>query len=161
MTAAEAQDGCRALVVEVPARSKAQRTPEPLYRRLTESHLITVALVDGAVTGWGLGLAAACDHVIVDSAGGFDLEQETLADYLPYLARRMGARGAWAFLLSGHADAAAAAASGLADEQAEDLQAALRKLLIDLRRTEPAAIRRLKQYYRTLYPIPTLAEDLR
>ncbi|BAL90257.1 putative enoyl-CoA hydratase/isomerase [Actinoplanes missouriensis 431] len=125
---------------------------ETLLRRLTTSPLVTVAVVDGPATGGGVGLAAACDHVIAGERARFRLTEVLLglvpAVILPVLARRMGAHRAYSLALTAREfDGAEAGRLGLADHCTTDPDGELRRVLTGLRRADHAAIRALKRYY--------------
>ncbi|WP_220472522.1 enoyl-CoA hydratase/isomerase family protein [Streptomyces pristinaespiralis] len=84
LTAAEAAEGAEVFVLDATGDSfcsgialgEADRdgwrprltAVHHLLQRLADSPLVTVAVVDGAATGGGVGLAAACDHVIAGPA---------------------------------------------------------------------------------------------
>lgn len=99
---------------------------------------VTVAVVDGAAVGGGMGLAAAADIVIATGRARFALTETSLglvpAQIAPYLVRRMGERVALRLALTGaRIDARAAAAAGFADffcegdaEREERLESLLR-----------------------------------
>ncbi len=85
---------------------------------------VTVALVDGAAVGGGMGLAAACDIVIATPRARFALTETSLglppAQIAPYLVARLGARVATRLALTGaRLDGREAAALGLADFYSE------------------------------------------
>jgi isohexenylglutaconyl-CoA hydratase len=82
--------------------------------------LVTIALVDGAAIGGGMGLAAAADIVIATARARFALTETSLglppAQIAPYLVARMGERVARRLALTGaRLDGREAAAVGLAD----------------------------------------------
>ncbi|QNS09176.1 enoyl-CoA hydratase/isomerase family protein [Streptomyces xanthii] len=129
-----------------------------LLRRLTDSPLVTVAVVDGVATGGGVGLAAACDHVIAGPGASFRMTEVLLglvpAAILPTVAERVGRHRAYAMALGAEELAAdEAAALGLADRRTEDCRRALQLLLRRLRAADPGAVRALKRYRRELYPL--------
>lgn len=119
-------------------------------RLLAEAGVATVAVVTGAASGGGVGLAAACDVVIASPAATFALPELRYglvpALILPFLRARAGARRIRSLALTGEAlPAARAAAWGLVDVVADDPQAALAGLLRGLLRTRPQAVATLKR----------------
>lgn len=128
-----------------------------LLRRLADSPLVTVAVVDGAATGGGVGLAAACDHVIAGPRASFRMTEVLLglvpAVILPAVAERVGRHRAYSMALGAQElTAEEAAALGLADRHTDDCHHELRLLLRRLRAADPGAVRALKRYRRELYP---------
>lgn len=136
-----------------------------LLTRLMSSDLITVACVDGPATGGGVGLATACDQVIVGRQGGFRMTEVLLglvpAVVLPVVARRVGEQRAFSLALSAReVRGAEAVRLGLADDWSEDAAEGLRHLLIRLHGADHGAVRALKRYRRELFaPVPD-REDL-
>lgn len=65
-----------------------------ILERLATGPWITVAAVDGAVAGGGMGFVCACDFPVADPAAEFSLPEGMLGFapgiILPYLLRRMG-----------------------------------------------------------------------
>ncbi|MFA7761417.1 enoyl-CoA hydratase-related protein [Streptomyces sp. NPDC048723] len=133
-----------------------------LLTRLMASPLITVALVDGAALGGGVGLAAACDKVVTGQHATFRMTEVLLglipATILPVVARRVGGHRAYGLALTARElSGAEAVEAGLADRQGgED---GLRRILIALRSADPAALVALKQYYAELAPAPAQQEE--
>ncbi len=85
---------------------------------------VTVALVDGAAVGGGMGLAAACDVVIATPRARFALTETSLgfppAQIAPYLVARLGECVATRLALTGaRMTGPEAAALGLADFYSE------------------------------------------
>jgi isohexenylglutaconyl-CoA hydratase len=113
----------------------------------------TLAVVEGAAMGGGVGLAAACDVVFAAANARFATPEVTLglppAQIAPFVARRMGAANAKRLLFTGETiDAATAARLGLVDEVASDanaLDAMVEARLARLGRAEPASLRELKR----------------
>lgn len=125
---------------------------ETLFHRLATSPLLTVAVVDGAAVGGGVGLAAACDHVIAGPRARFRLTEVLLglfpAMVLPVLTRRVGPHRAYHLALTAtEIDGVEAHRLGLADRMTLEPERALRHALVGLRRSDPAAVAALKRYY--------------
>ena len=126
----------------------------------------TVAVVEGAAMGGGVGLAAACDFVLASSTARFGMPEVTLglppAQIAPFIASRLGHGAALRLMLTGRRIAAAQAlGGGLADEvlEPEALNERVESLLTELGRAEPAALRATKailQKRRTEALAPTL-----
>jgi polyketide biosynthesis enoyl-CoA hydratase PksH len=122
-----------------------------LFTRLHRSPLFTVAVVDGTATGGGVGLAAACDHVIAGPRASFRLTEVLLGLFpalvLPLLAGRVGAHRAYHLALTAApVDGTEAHRIGLADEVTPAPTEALRRALVGLRTTQPGAVLALKRY---------------
>jgi len=124
-----------------------------LLQAIVECEVPTIALVEGAAMGGGLGLAAACDVVLATRAARFGTPEVTLglppAQIAPFVVRRLGARTALQLLATGaRLSADEAHAAGLVDEVARDA-AELRQLaaswLDRLGAAEPAALRATKR----------------
>jgi enoyl-CoA hydratase/carnithine racemase len=101
----------------------------------------TLAVVDGAAVGGGVGLAAACDVVIASTRATFALPEALLGllpgVVLPVLLERLSRQSARQLALSGASrDAAWALARGLADEVGEpaDLERLVRRRARELAR---------------------------
>lgn len=130
-----------------------------LLWRLSESSLITVAVVDGPAVGGGVGLAAACDHVIAGPGASFRMTEVLLglipAAILPCVARRVGQHRAFSLALTAREISGRDTHTiGLADEWTTDTDAALRRLLILLRSAGPGALQALKRYRARLFGAP-------
>jgi polyketide biosynthesis enoyl-CoA hydratase PksH len=114
-----------------------------LLERLGNSPVITVALVDGAATAGGVGLACACDLVLAGPNASFRLTEALVglvpAMALPFVVRRIGQQRAFvATLLAEEFDAAAAVTAGLADLGPAPASTLLRQTLVALRRLDRA-----------------------
>lgn len=128
-----------------------------LLTGLARSPLVTVALVDGQVTGGGVALAAACDQVVVGPEAMFRITELLVgllpAVLLPVVARRTGLHRAFSLALTARRlDAAAAVDTGLADRETPDPEAELVRIMRELGRTTPEAVAALKRYRNTLQP---------
>lgn len=137
-----------------------------ILRRLADSPLLTVARLDGAALGGGVGLAAACDWVIATQRASFALP-EALWRLVPalaglYLSRRIGRqRGCAMALITEPVTAATAAAWGLVDELVADAkaaEAALRRLSLRMSRIEPEAAQAVKSVFGGLPTVDSLDE---
>jgi len=122
-----------------------------LLERLHGCAVATVAVVEGAAMGGGVGLAAACDFVLAADSARFATPEVTLglppAQIAPFVALRIGTGAAQRLMLTGRRLAAAQAhAVGLVDEVLEPgaLDARVAALLGELGRAEPAALRATK-----------------
>jgi isohexenylglutaconyl-CoA hydratase len=122
-----------------------------LLERLQGCAVATVAVVEGAAMGGGVGLAAACDFVLAADSAQFGMPEVTLglppAQIAPFVAQRIGAGPARRLMLTGRRLLAPQAlAIGLVDEALEPsaLDARLASLLAELGRAEPAALRATK-----------------
>jgi methylglutaconyl-CoA hydratase/polyketide biosynthesis enoyl-CoA hydratase PksH len=173
--AAEADDGCRALVIESASPSvfcrgmdlaflqdHSQEDLQPridayavAMERLRMCRRPTLALVDGEVRGGGVGLAAACDVVLGTTSASFALPELVVglvpAMVMPLLEERMSPKRArWMALTGVTLDAAAAAEHGLMDDgphpSVDVARKAARRLVRTLRRIQPAAVGRLKDH---------------
>jgi isohexenylglutaconyl-CoA hydratase len=122
-----------------------------LLERLHDAPVATIAVVEGAAMGGGVGLAASCDFVLAAGSARFGMPEATLglppAQIAPFVATRLGEGPALRLMLTGRrVDAEQALVCGLVDEVAEPeaLNARLHALLVDLGRAEPAALRATK-----------------
>ena len=122
-----------------------------MLERLHASPVATIAVVEGAAMGGGVGLAAACDFVLANSTAKFGMPEVTLglppAQIAPFVAARLGHGAALRLMLTGRRiTAAQALIRGLADEvlEPEALNDRLDALLGELGRAEPAALRATK-----------------
>ena len=170
---AEAEPGCRTFVIAAEGpdfcvgmdlRSAqdwlagGMHLPKTLLHRLATSPLITVALVDAAADGGGVGIAAACDHVIAGPGASFRLTETLLgllpALIMPLLIRRVGEHQAFSLTMTARRlDADQALRSGLVDESADRAESALRSFLTGLRRMDVGALRALKAFRNTFCPL--------
>ncbi len=113
----------------------------------------TIAVVEGAAVGGGLGLACVCDFVIADAGTKFALTETTLgivpAQIAPFVADRIGRAKTLQLALSGQRFSGVEAhALGVVDllcHGREEMERALAKLLSDIGRCGPNAIRRFKR----------------
>jgi isohexenylglutaconyl-CoA hydratase len=124
-----------------------------LLETLASLEVPTVAVVEGAAMGGGVGLAAVCDVVLAAADARFATPEVTLglppAQIAPFVALRLGEAKAKRLLLTGETlDAAAAHALGLVDAVAADaiaLEALLEARLAAFGCAEPKALRETKR----------------
>jgi isohexenylglutaconyl-CoA hydratase len=122
-----------------------------LLQRLSGAQVVTIAVVEGAAMGGGVGLAACCDFLIAAGRAQFGMPEATLglppAQIAPFVAARIGEGAAMRLMLTGRRiKAPEALACGLADEvhEGDALDERLHALLTELGRAEPAALRSIK-----------------
>jgi isohexenylglutaconyl-CoA hydratase len=123
-----------------------------LLEALVALEVPTIAVVEGAAIGGGVGLAAVCDFVLASTTARFATPEVTLglppAQIAAFVAGRIGDPAARRLLLTGDTlDAAQATALGLVDEvgAADALDTLLAQRLASLGRAEPAALRETKR----------------
>jgi methylglutaconyl-CoA hydratase len=111
----------------------------------------TIAGVRGAVRGGGVGLVAACDMAIAARGATFRLSEVKLgiipAMISPYVIGAIGERMARRYMLSGEEfDAVEAARIGLVHDVVaeQDLEAAIERLLAQLKSSGPMALAAIK-----------------
>jgi polyketide biosynthesis enoyl-CoA hydratase PksH len=159
---AQGKTFCAGMPLGDPTSKEWALDPMPvrtLLDRLARSPLITVAVVDGAAVGGGVGLAAACDQVLLGPHGSFQLTEVLLgllpAIVLPVIAKRVGAHRAFSMALTAERfEPLEAIRIGLADRAGQDPQRELRRLLVRLRRADATALTALKRYHTALHPAP-------
>lgn len=138
-----------------------------LFRQLAEMHKPTLARVQGAAIGGGMGLAAACDICVASSLATFATPEVRLglvpAVIGPYVIRAIGERQAYRYFQTGERiDAARARELGLAHEvvEPERLDACVRGLVEALLLGGPVAIGAATELLRAIKPVPAdLIED--
>ncbi|WP_329213084.1 enoyl-CoA hydratase-related protein [Streptomyces sp. NBC_01485] len=127
-----------------------------LLKRFTTTPRVVVAKVDGRVAGGGVGLAAAADFVFATPASTFSLP-EALWGLLPccvtpFLIRRVGFQKAYAMSLSTQpVTADQAVLCSLADQMADDLGPAIRKLTFRASKLSGPTIGDLKRYFAKMW----------
>ncbi len=117
------------------------------FAKLNAHPAATIAIVDGAAVGGGVGLACCADIVIATPRARFALAETSLgfppAQIAPYLVARLGERVARRLALTGaRLDGREAVAIGLADfycDTEPELGAQLRTLLNQIARCAPGA----------------------
>lgn len=107
------------------------------FARLSAHPVTTIALVDGAAMGGGMGMACCADIVVATPRARFALSETSLglppAQIAPYVVARLGERVAKRLALTGaRIDGREAAAIGLADYYCET-EEAVAATLADLR----------------------------
>ncbi len=151
---------------EALARPPAPGEPDPLeaynaaggrfFARFAALPYVTIAVVDGAAVGGGMGLAAAADIVIATARARFSLAETSLglppAQIAPHLVARLGEPLARRLALTGaRLDGREAEALGLADfhcgTEAEK-DARLESLLTAIERCAPGANAMTKRLFR-------------
>ncbi|MCT2583114.1 enoyl-CoA hydratase/isomerase family protein [Actinophytocola gossypii] len=130
-----------------------------LLSALRDSRLVTVAVVDGAAYGGGVGLAAACDLVVAGAGASFRLTEVLVglvpALIWPFVAARIGHHAMFrSALLATSLDAAGAHRLGLADEVRADPDESVGGLARALRRMPRNSVADLKACRRALTHVP-------
>jgi isohexenylglutaconyl-CoA hydratase len=126
------------------------------FARFAALPYVTIAVVDGAAVGGGMGLAAAADIVIATARARFALTETSLglppAQIAPHLVARLGPTIAKRLAMTGaRLDGREAAAIGLADvfcETDDARDAALDSLLKTIDRCAPGANAATKRLFR-------------
>ncbi len=128
-----------------------------LMRRLNCFPKPTIALVQGAAYGGGVGLIACCDIAIASPAASFCLSEVKLglipAVISPYVIEAIGTRAARRFMLTAERfDAERACQLGLVHEvvEAQDLDAKLDSIVESLLAAGPAAQSAAKELIRVV-----------
>ncbi len=131
-------------------REDALRLAE-LFRILSTLQKPTIARVQGAAVGGGLGLAAACDIVVATPAASFAMPEVRLgiipAVISPYVADAIGARQCRRYMLTGERIAAADAFRlGLVHEVADEaeLDKVVEGFVTALEQSAPGAVAEAK-----------------
>lgn len=140
---------------EVGSDDDAQEdSPAPLYelwQKMATGPYLTIAHVRGKVNAGGVGLVAASDIVLSESAATFSLSELLFglmpACVLPFLIRRIGVTKAnYMTLMTQPIQASQAAEWGLVDTMEQNSTNLLRRHLLRLRRLDKKAISRYKAY---------------
>jgi polyketide biosynthesis enoyl-CoA hydratase PksH len=123
-----------------------------LLSRFTTVGRVIVSIVDGRVTGGGVGLVAASDFVYATERASFGLPEALWGllpcCVLPFLIRRVGFQPAYAMTLSTlPVPAAQAERIHLVDEVLPDAEPALRRLGSRLTKLDAATIADGKRYF--------------
>lgn len=135
---------------EAQNRDDALRLAE-LFRTLNALPKPTIARVQGAAVGGGLGLAAACDIVVATPAANFAMPEVRLgiipAVICPYVADAIGPRQCRRYMLTGERiEAAGALRLGLVHEIAEEseLDKVVEGFVAALMQSAPGAVAEAK-----------------
>lgn len=111
----------------------------------------TVCVVEGAAVAGGVGLACACDRVILMNDARLSLSEVRIglvaAQIAPFVMARIGAARTRDLMLLGRwIDGAGAVATGLADDvcAADELADRLARIRADLSKTSPQAVAQTK-----------------
>ena len=126
------------------------------FARFAALPYVTIAVVDGAAVGGGMGLAAAADIVVATQRARFALSETSLgippAQIAPHLVARLGERLARRLALTGaRLDGREAAALGLADftcDSDAERDARIEALLASIERCAPGANAETKRLFR-------------
>ncbi len=137
---------------EAQNREEALKLAKMLYKLYTLPQ-VTIACVFGAAMGGGMGLVSCCDVVIADSEAKFALSEVKLglipATIGPYVIRAMGERQARRYFQTGERfDAATAYRINFVHELAErpeDVEYLLHKVLQDIEKNGPLAMKAAKK----------------
>ncbi len=116
-----------------------------------------VARVQGHALGGGAGLVACCDIVVADPATQFAFSETKLgivpAVISPFALAKIGPSAARRYFVTGERfDAATALRIGLVHEVAADLDAAVERVVAELRSAGPNAARTAKRLARAALP---------
>lgn len=127
-----------------------------LLTRLSQMDKLVVACIEGSVLAGGVGLAVASDIVIATKNSSFSLPEIIWglvpSNVLPFLIRRVGFQVAYKMTLTGEVlSATKAEESRLIDILADDIDSALRMLLIRAERLQCDSIADVKHYFRQLW----------
>jgi len=136
-----------------------------LLRRFTTIGRVVVSIVDGRVTGGGVGLVAASDLVYATERSSFGLPEALWGllpcCVLPFLIRRVGYQPAHAMTLSTlPVPAGRAERIQLVDEVVEDAEPALRRLGARLSKLDGVTIGDAKRYLTRMWPPAPDAEGV-
>lgn len=136
-----------------------------MLARIAECPKPTLARVQGAALGGGVGLVAACDMAVASEAASFSVSEARMgilpAVIGPHLVNAVGLREARRLALTAaRIDAAEAQRVGLVQRvvPAEGLDAAVDAFVADLLACGPTAQAEIKQLYARLAPGPVTAE---
>ncbi|MEV6116053.1 enoyl-CoA hydratase-related protein [Streptomyces sp. NPDC052109] len=126
-----------------------------LLKRLASLPRVVVSVVDGRVTGGGVGIAAASDFVYASARSSFALPEALWGllpcCVLPFLIRRTGFQPAYAMTLSTlPVTAEHAARIHLVDEVMDDARPALRRLASRLTKIDTSVVADGKRYFEQL-----------
>ncbi|MFT7776347.1 enoyl-CoA hydratase-related protein [Roseateles sp.] len=136
-----------------------------MLARIAECPKPTIARVQGAALGGGVGLVCACDMAVASDAASFSVSEARMgilpAVIGPHLVNAVGLREARRLALTASRVAAdEARRMGLVQQvvPAEGLDAAVAALVADLLASGPSAQAEIKQLYARLAPGPVTAD---
>ncbi|MFG6414239.1 enoyl-CoA hydratase-related protein [Roseateles sp. DC23W] len=136
-----------------------------MLARIAECSRPTIARVQGAALGGGVGLVCACDMAVASDAASFSVSEARMgilpAVIGPHLVNAVGVREARRLALTAsRIDAAEALRAGLVQRvvPADALDGAVDTLVADLLVCGPRAQAEIKQLYARLAPGPVTAE---
>ena len=129
-----------------------------LLKRVSLSPKYIIAKVDGRVLAGGVGIVAASDIVLASNQSQFTLSEAVWgllpANVMPFLIRRIGFQPAYLMTLTTRDISAQKAYElHLVDESADDLEDALRRLMLNLRRVKSHTVAEAKQFFRQMWLI--------
>ncbi len=135
-----------------------------LIKRFTLMPKVVIAKLDGSVMAGGMGIVAACDLVVSTPRSTFSLPEALWgllpANVLPFLIRRVGFQKAYVLTLTTSTIQATEAKSiNLVDELSENIDEAIRKLMLRLVRLEDQTILDMKDYFRKMWLINEAMEQ--
>jgi len=156
-------------LVEAADPARAHQSAEligQVLRRLSESRLVTIAVVRGAAIAGGAGLMSACDFAFAEESAqiGYPETRRGLvaALVMTFLRRQLRERDARRILLTGELFSGRhAEVIGLVNEalKADELMPAALHIAAEVLQGGPEAVARTKQLLARLWPSP-LAADL-
>ncbi len=138
-----------------------------LFHALDRIEKPLIGRIHGSAIGGGAGLAAVCDIAIASTSCRFALSEVRLglipAVIAPYIVRRVGPGRARELILTGRRfEGAEAAALGLVTRTVDEslLDAAVGRVVSDLRAGGPRALAHAKSFLRELESRPRSGEEL-
>lgn len=127
-----------------------------LLDRISEYPKFVVAVATGKVMAGGVGIACACDYILVNDKTDFSLSEmlwEMLpAMVAPYLVRRIGLQKAHIMTLTmQHVNGSTAVAWNLADEESNKISDSIRRLCLRVNKVTVTSIQREKKFMKQLW----------
>lgn len=118
-------------------------------KKLQNGSFISIAIVQGLVSGGGMGVVCACDEVIADDSSSFSLPEGLLGlipgMILPSLLYRLSPQRIKKMVLTGKKYPAAVALEyGIVDEISSNLSKSLNDAITTLRACKPNAVQDMK-----------------
>jgi len=125
-------------------------------KKIQDGKFIAIAIVNGVVSGGGMGIVCACDHVIADQSSTFSLPEGLLGlipgMILPSLLNRLSPQRVKKMVLTGKKYSASEALEyGVIDEISSDHQKALDDAINSMRSCKPGAVADIKEIIYTAY----------